>query len=96
MTGQVAFFAESVLIGEVPILAVGSAEAAVRRSADFVRKSSRAAHESVFVSYSHTDEPIVERLGKAYKALGMQFLRDIEVLRSGEAAGALSRLASRP
>ncbi|SPE32405.1 hypothetical protein SBA6_180016 [Candidatus Sulfopaludibacter sp. SbA6] len=84
LTGQVSFFAESVLIGEVPIWVVGSAEADGGRSADSMRKSSRAGYESVFVSYSHVDESIVARVGRAYKALGMQFLRDIEVLRSGE------------
>jgi hypothetical protein len=36
------------------------------------------------VSYSHRDTFIVEQLAAAYKALGMQYLRDVESLRSGE------------
>ena len=43
-----------------------------------------APYNAIFVSYAHDDSFVVERLGAAYKALGMAFLRDQEVLRSGE------------
>jgi TIR domain len=36
------------------------------------------------VSYAHEDSAVVDRLGRAYKVLGMEFLRDVEKLRSGE------------
>jgi hypothetical protein len=41
-------------------------------------------YSAIFVSYAHEDGAVVGRLGAAYKALGMTFLRDQEVLRSGE------------
>jgi hypothetical protein len=42
------------------------------------------AYRSIFVSYSHQDSCIVDRLQKAYRALGDSYLRDIDILRSGE------------
>jgi hypothetical protein len=39
---------------------------------------------AIFVSYAHDDGAVVARLGAAYKALGMSFLRDQDELRSGE------------
>jgi hypothetical protein len=41
-------------------------------------------YRSIFVSYAREDGEVVARLGTAYKVLGMTFLRDTEVLRSGE------------
>lgn len=38
----------------------------------------------VFVSYTQKDSEIVEMIGRAYKALGIAFLCDVEILRSGE------------
>jgi hypothetical protein len=43
-----------------------------------------APYGAIFVSYAHDDGTVVARNGPAYKALGMDFLRDQEVLRSGE------------
>jgi hypothetical protein len=83
VNGRVAFFVESVLVGEVPIWALISdrdepGETAPRRSEPV------AAYDRVFASYSHRDGEIVGALGRAYEALGMELLRDVEVLRSGE------------
>jgi hypothetical protein len=41
-------------------------------------------YRAIFVSYAHEDNAIVNRLAVAYKILGDVFLRDQEVLRSGE------------
>jgi hypothetical protein len=41
-------------------------------------------YQSIFCSYSHKDTWIVERVEKAYKALGMDFLRDVVKLKSGQ------------
>lgn len=40
--------------------------------------------EKIFVSYSHADTPMVERLRRAYIALGKEVLIDRDNLRSGE------------
>jgi hypothetical protein len=83
LNGRVAFYVETLLIGEVPIWAFLNdrgepADEAPRRS-DPV-----AGFERVFASYSHRDGEVVELLGRAYRALGMEWLRDVETLRSGE------------
>ncbi|HKH43653.1 MAG TPA: toll/interleukin-1 receptor domain-containing protein [Thermoanaerobaculia bacterium] len=41
-------------------------------------------YQSVFASYSHADTPLVEAMEKAYKALGMDYLRDVMTLKSGQ------------
>lgn len=41
-------------------------------------------YQAVFASYSHDDTPLVEAMEKAYKALGMDYLRDVLVLKSGQ------------
>lgn len=47
-------------------------------------KASVGAYRAIFVSYSRRDNDVVDALEAAYKALGMTFLRDVDVLRSGE------------
>ncbi len=42
-------------------------------------------YQRVFVSYSHSDSGIADQLEKAYKVLGIEYLRDVRMLRSGEA-----------
>jgi hypothetical protein len=82
--GRVAFYVQTVLVGEVPIWAVLS-ERAVAVDVDRPAHPTIAdPYQAIFVSYSHRDSDVVERIGRAYKALGMQFLRDVEMLRSGE------------
>jgi len=41
-------------------------------------------YQAVFVSYSHQDTEIVNDLEAAYQALGIEYLRDVRELRSGE------------
>ncbi|HYN22998.1 MAG TPA: toll/interleukin-1 receptor domain-containing protein [Thermoanaerobaculia bacterium] len=41
-------------------------------------------YQSVFASYSHDDTGIVEAMEKAYKALGMDYLRDVMTLKTGQ------------
>jgi hypothetical protein len=41
-------------------------------------------YQRVFVSYSHRDSGIADQLEKAYKALGIEYMRDLRMLRSGE------------
>ena len=38
---------------------------------------------AIFCSYSHRDTVIVERVERAYKALGLDYLRDVTTLKSG-------------
>jgi hypothetical protein len=84
VNGRVAFYVETVLVGEVPIWALVTDQAEIGPGKGGLTPFTGTPYNSVFVSYSHRDSAIVERLGKAYEALGMRFLRDIAVLRSGE------------
>jgi DNA-directed RNA polymerase specialized sigma24 family protein len=50
-------------------------------------------YQRVFVSYCHQDREIAKQLEKAYTAIGIEYLRDVKKLRSGEKwAPALLRL----
>lgn len=41
-------------------------------------------YQAIFASYSHADTAIVEAVEKAYAALGMDYLRDVMTLKSGQ------------
>jgi hypothetical protein len=82
--GRVAFYVQTVLVGEVPIWAVLSERAAPAHADEPPQPTTADPYQAIFVSYSHRDSDIVQRIGRAYKALGMQFLRDVEMLRSGQ------------
>lgn len=86
VNGRVSFYVESLLVGEVPIWALiaEGGGAGAPRETPLDRSGSARAYDRVFASYSHRDGEIVEALGRAYRALGMEFLRDVEALRSGE------------
>jgi hypothetical protein len=84
VNGRVAFYVESVLVGEVPIWTCISDEADTAAADAPASAASAEPYEAIFVSYAHEDSAVVDRLGRAYKVLGMEFLRDVEKLRSGE------------
>ena len=83
VNGRVAFYAESVLIGEVPT-SVYITEGHSAPEAGRVGSTSARPYDNVFVSYSHLDEWIAKRLSAALRTLGMEMLRDVDALRSGE------------
>ena len=41
-------------------------------------------YQAIFASYSHEDTALVEAMEKAYKALGMDYLRDVMSLKAGQ------------
>ncbi len=41
-------------------------------------------YQAIFASYSHDDTALVEAMEKAYNALGMDYLRDVMTLKSGQ------------
>jgi len=80
--GVVSWFAGLVCIGQVYFTVdywVKRADAQTQRALALVP-----GYESVFVSYSTKDAVIVDWLESSYTALGMQYLRDVKTLRSGE------------
>ena len=77
--GTVAFAVEGLRIGEVPFeLLAGSVTGAG------LQPSLGRLYGKVFPSYSHLDKKIVERVERAYKILGLDYLRDVTTLRSGK------------
>lgn len=84
VNGRVAFYLESVLVGEVPIWALLRETVESADDDDEQETASAPAYRAIFASYSHQDTDVVEALENAYKALGMTFFRDVESLRSGE------------
>jgi uncharacterized protein YjbI with pentapeptide repeats len=89
--GRVAFYVGPILIAEVfldvYVSTVAPTESERLHSISFMGREktiTASPYEAIFVSYSHNDEHIIEQLEKAYEALGFEYLRDVEVLRSGE------------
>ncbi len=80
--GRVTFTVEGVIVAEVPlsIFVGGSVPLASGSTANTTSKL----YQAVFCSYSHRDTQIVERVERAYKALGLDYLRDIVSLKSGQ------------
>jgi CheY-like chemotaxis protein len=78
-TGSMTFVVEGVIVADVPLsVFVGDDLSAEINSA--VTKM----YQAIFCSYSHQDSAIVERVERAYKALGLDYLRDIYTLKSGQ------------
>ncbi len=84
INGVVSFYLDTILLGDVPIWAVKADESEERSLQARLKAASAAPYGSIFVSYAREDVIVVEHLRKAYRALGMQVLQDIAVLRSGE------------
>lgn len=79
--GRIVFTAEGVIVADLPLSVFVTSSA----SAVFAPASAAVdPFDAIFCSYSHRDTAIVERLERAYKALGLDYLRDVTTLRSGE------------
>ena len=81
--GAVFFFVGLVLVGEVPVRFQSSL---LPEHFDGIegRLETRQLMDSVFVSYSRKDVCIVEELERAFRALGLRYLRDVRELRAGQ------------
>jgi hypothetical protein len=81
LQGRVTFSAEGLLIAEVPFeLLIGDPA----EHAPSTRSPSVKPYDAIFPSYSHRDKQIVERFERVYRALGLEYLRDVTTLRSGQ------------
>lgn len=79
-TGSITFTVEGVIVADVPLSLFVSEEVVGQA----VESQAAAAYEKVFCSYSHQDMQIIERVEAAYRALGMDYLRDVHTLKSGQ------------
>lgn len=79
--GLLTFTVEGIIIADVPLsIFLGENTVPASNQANAVAK----AYEAIFCSYSHKDQHIVERAERAYKALGLDYLRDVISLKSGQ------------
>jgi GAF domain/TIR domain len=79
--GWITFSVEGLIVGDIPLSVYVSDKA----QADVPTISAtNKLYEAIFCSYSRQDTSIIERVEKAYKALGLDYLRDVESLRSGQ------------
>lgn len=86
VTGSIACYVGPLLIADIRLPVVVKRqgdEAAADADADQVVQSAKM-YQAVFASYSHADTEIVEAVETAYKALGMDYLRDVMTLKSGQ------------
>lgn len=79
--GRVTFSVEGVIVGDVPLSVYVGAGAGQTKAPQAVAGTF---YPKVFCSYSRRDTAIVQRVERAYTALGMTFLRDMVSLKSGE------------
>jgi hypothetical protein len=80
VNGVITFTVEGVIVADLPIsLFVGRAVGEAMTGA-----VTKPAYTSIFCSYSRDDTAIIERVERAYRALGLTYLRDVETLRSGQ------------
>ena len=84
VNGRVAFYVGPVLVAEVPIWTHFREEADVSTADQPDTQVTTDLYQGIFISYSHKDALIVQQLEQAYTVLGMQSLRDVHILRSGE------------
>lgn len=82
VNGRVTFLVGPVIVGVAEISTEILAEGAAASGGQ--AHSAIPMYPKVFVSYSHKDKVIVEQLEQAYKGLGIEYLRDVNFLRSGE------------
>jgi hypothetical protein len=83
VAGRISFYVGPLLVCDITTFIQFSAQ-----GEGLLRESRTTAtsdpYQAIFVSYSHQDSEIVEQLEKAYVVLGIQYLRDVRILRSGE------------
>ena len=84
VNGRVAFYVGPVLVAEVPIWTHFQAEADVSAAALPDTQVTTDSYQRIFLSYSHQDALVAQQVERAYTVLGMQSLRDVHALRSGE------------
>lgn len=77
--GAITFSMGGVLIGEIPLSVFVSERATIE-----IGVVQAEPYQKIFCSYSHRDTRVVERVERAYRVLGFDYLRDVTRLRSGQ------------
>ncbi|MBN2092237.1 toll/interleukin-1 receptor domain-containing protein [candidate division KSB1 bacterium] len=82
--GKLLFYVGPILVAEIKLSVYFSDDVELVKEKRSETACTASLYQAVFVSYSHSDTYIVQELEKAYVALGMNYLRDVNILRSGE------------
>jgi hypothetical protein len=82
--GSIACYVGPLLVAEIrlPVVVLESGAPAPAAATDTV--ASAKMYQAVFASYSHADAAVVEAVETACRSLGMDYLRDVMKLRSGQ------------
>ncbi|QQS47815.1 MAG: toll/interleukin-1 receptor domain-containing protein [Acidobacteriota bacterium] len=85
VTSSIACYVGPLMIAEVrlPVVVKRSGDEGTAEEGAQAVESAKM-YQAVFASYSHDDTQVVEAVESAYKALGMEYLRDVTTLRSGQ------------
>lgn len=78
--GRLTFTVEGVIVADLPL----SVYVGESGSSGEVIAATQEVYKAIFCSYSHQDTAIVERVERAYRILGFDFLRDVHSLKSGQ------------
>jgi hypothetical protein len=83
--GSIACYVGPLLIADIrlPVVLLEPEEAGEAAQAEIATESTKM-YQAVFASYSHADTALVEAVETAYKALGMDYLRDVMTLKAGQ------------
>ena len=83
--GSIEFYVGPLLVGDLRLDVVVTPEEEPRGESDPAQEvHSAKLYGAVFASYSHADSGLVEAVENAYQALGMDYLRDVMTLKSGQ------------
>lgn len=77
--GAITFSMGGVIVGEIPLSVFVGERATIE-----VGVVQADPYQKIFCSYSHRDTRVVERVERAYRVLGFDYLRDATRLRSGQ------------
>lgn len=83
-TGSIACYVGPLLIADLPLQILALEAAAEEASGPPPEPATAKAYQAIFASYSHQDTALVKAMEKAYEALGMDYLRDVMMLKSGQ------------
>ncbi len=78
-------YAGPLLLAEVRLpIRIGDAKSSQQREPSPILASRAKAFQAIFASYSHSDTSLVEAVEAACRALGIDYLRDVMTLKSGQ------------
>ncbi len=84
LRARISFYIPPLLIGEIDFSVIALEQEPAPLDPPTPAHAEATPYQRIFVSYSHDDSEVADSLERAYKALGNEYLRDIDILRSGE------------